>query len=150
MKTLPDEVVNFLHKQNFVIVSTIDENGHPHSACKGIVNIDPRGKIYLLDLYSGITHKNLQKDSHISIAAADEHRFIGYCLKGNAKIGRIRSHLLEAWSNKIVSRISHRIVKRLHGEKGHPRHPEISLPKPKHVIVMEVQEIIDLTPGHLK
>lgn len=150
MKPLPDDVVKFLHKQHFVIVSTIDENGNPHSSCKGIVSIDPEGKVYLLDLYIGITHKNLQGDSHISIAAVDEHKFIGYCLKGKAKIGRIRARLIKIWSDKIVSRLSHRIIKRLHGERGHPRHPEIHLPKPKYMIIMEVEDIIDLTPGHLK
>lgn len=31
-----------------------------------------------------------------------------------------------------------------------PQHPEALLPKPEYMIVMEVEEIIDLTPKHLK
>lgn len=147
---IPDEIVHFLQKQHFVVVSTIDKNGNPHCVCKGIVNIEKEGKISLLDLYVGATHKNLKQNPRISIAAVDEHRFIGYCLKGKGKIANIKSHILQEWSNKIVTRIANRIVKRLHGEKGHPRHPEILMPKPKYMIVMEVEEIIDLTPGHLK
>lgn len=150
MNALPDDVVHFLQRQHFVVVSTIDKDGNPHCACKGIVKIDKNGMVYLLDLYVGETHKNLEQNPHITIAAVDEHRFIGYCLKGKGRISNIKSGILKEWSNKIVSRISHRIVQRMHGERGHPRHPEILMPKPKYMIVMDVEDIIDMTPGHLK
>ena len=38
MKALPDDVIQFFHKQNFTIVSTVDEKGIPHNACKGVEN----------------------------------------------------------------------------------------------------------------
>ena len=36
------------------------------------------------------------------------------------------------------------------GEKGHPEHPEALLPKPEYLIAMQVEDIIDLRPHHLR
>lgn len=83
----------------------------------------------------------------------DEHRFKGYCLKGKAKIiqsDKIKSQIIKAWEEKIASRLTQRLLKNIHEGKGHPRHPEVLLPKPEYMIIMEVKEIIDLAPQHLK
>lgn len=153
MKQLSDEIIQFLHKQGFVIVSTIDDDGTPHVSCKGIVNIEPEGKVYLLDLYKARTYKNLKHNSSISLTAVDEHKFIGYCLKGKASIvpeSEIRSGTIEDWENKIVKRISSRVLKEIHEEKGNPDYPEVSLPKPEYMIIVEVKDIIDLAPHPIK
>lgn len=148
MKRLSDEIVQFLQGQGIVIVSTIDRGKTVHGSCKGIVKINKNGRIYLLDLYMKRTYENIKRDPHISITAVDEHRFKGYCLKGKAKIiteKDISSKISKAWEDRITSRITQRVIKNIHGEKGHSRHPEVLLPKPKYLIVMEVEEIVDLT-----
>lgn len=153
MKRLTDEIIQFFQNQGFTIVSTLDRKGSLHNSCKGIVEINKSGEVYLLDLYKGETYENLKRNANISITAVDEHRFKGYCLKGKAKIiprGKFSSRILKAWEDRITGRITQRLIKNLHEEKGHPRHPEILLPKPEYMIVMEVKEIIDLTPQHLK
>jgi uncharacterized pyridoxamine 5'-phosphate oxidase family protein len=153
MKRLSDSIIQFFHNQGCVIVSTIDKNGFPHSSCKGIVEINRNGRIYLLDLYTANTYENLKRNPRISITAIDEHKFIGYCLKGKAKImpeEKLKSHIVEAWEARITSRLTRRLLKNIHEEKGHPRHPEILMPKPEYMIVMKVEEVIDLTPHHLK
>ncbi len=153
MQKLTNEIIHFFHNQRYVIVSTVDRDGGLHSACKGIVDIQREGKVYLLDLYKGATFDNLIHNRHISITAVDEHRFRGYCLAGKAKIIKsdaLEPHLLKAWEDKITSRVTHRIIKNIQGEKGHPKHPEILLPRPAYMIVMEVNKVIDLTPRHLK
>jgi general stress protein 26 len=149
MKRIDALIVHFLQNQHFVVVSTVDKNGFPHASCKGIVEIDPKGKIYLLDLYAAQTFANLKRNSRLSITAVNEHRFVGYCLKGKAKIAlreKMPARLIEAWEKKITSRLSHRIINNLHGEKGQQRHPEALLPKPAYLIEMRVEEIINLTP----
>lgn len=146
MKSIPPQIIYFLQKQHFVIVSTIDRNGFPHNSCKGIIDIEPNGRIYLLDLYHGNTYRNIKHNNNISISVVDEHHFIGYCIKGKATIESIRPDDFKRWADKIVSRISHRIVKKIHGERGHPSHPEIHLPTPKYMISMEVEEIVNLSP----
>ena len=153
MKKIPEGVVNFLRDQGFVIVSSIDNHGSPHSACKGIIELDKGGQIYLLDLYKAKTYENLKRHPLMSITAVDEHRFKGYCLKGRAKIvsrDRLSSKDIKSWEEKITKRLSQRVLKNIRGEKGHLRHPEVLLPKPEYLIVMTVEEIIDLTPYHIK
>ncbi len=153
MKRLNDEIVNFFHNQGCVIVSTIDKNGYPSSACKGIVEIDHKGHVYLLDLYRAKTRRNLEANPNISITAIDEHRFIGYSLKGKARIvtkDEIKPRLLRAWEDRITSRLTRRLIRNLREEKGHPTHPEALLPDPEYMIAVDVEEIVDLAPQPLR
>jgi general stress protein 26 len=153
MKQLKDEVVEFFQGQGCVIVSTVDKEGSIHSSCKGILKINQNGRIYLLDLYQGKTFYNLKANPHLSITAVNEHSFIGYCLKGKAKIIKsdsVKAGVLEPWDAKITHRLTHRIIRNIQGEKGHSKHPEALLPKPEYMIVMEVEAVVDLTPHHLR
>ncbi|MEW6074840.1 MAG: pyridoxamine 5'-phosphate oxidase family protein [Candidatus Omnitrophota bacterium] len=153
MKELNDDITQLLRDQGAVTVCTLDASGSIHSACKGIVDIEKKGRIYLLDLYLRKTFANLKRNPSISITVCDEHRFVGYCLKGKAKILKSQDagpHILKAWEDKISSRISKRIVKNIRGEKGHPLHPEAMLPRPEYMIAMEVEEIVDLAPVPIK
>ncbi len=153
MKRLTEEIIQFFQRQSCVVVSTVDKNGFPHSACKGIIKINKNGRIYLLDLYQGKTYVNLKYNPTISLTAVDDHKFVGYCLKGKAKIipqKKLLSGAIKAWEARIVSRLTQRLLKNIHEEKGSSRHPEALLPKPEYMILMEVKEIVDLTPRHLK
>lgn len=154
MKSLPDDIVHFFQKQHFVVVSTVDiKSGAPHNSCKGIVKIDKNGRIYLLDLYKWRTYANLKKNPQISITGVDEHRFIGWCLKGKGRIvpgEGLKSDVIKAWEKRLAMRITHRVLKNIRQEKGHKRHPEAQLPRPEYMIVVEVDEIADLTPHHVK
>ena len=149
---LPRDVINFLETQGFVIVSTLDKDGFVHNSCKGIVQIIPNGKLYLLDLYQGRTYENLKRNPRISITAVDEHKFKGYSIKGKAKIiaqEKLTPGMIKAWEDKITSRLTTRLLKNIREEKGHPHHPEALLPKPEYMIMMEAEEIVDLTPRHI-
>ncbi len=153
VKSLPDDIIRFFHSQRFSIVSTIDRDGSPHNACKGIVDIEKDGRVYLLDLYRGKTLENLKYNPYISITAVDEHKFTGYCLKGKARIlnkDRIESRIMKLWEGKITSRIAHRILKNMKEARGHVLHPEALLPKPEYLIEMKVSEIIDLSPFNVR
>lgn len=149
---LEENIVHFFKRQSFTVVSTIDKKGRVHNSCKGIVEMDNE-EIYLLDLYKRRTFKNLKENPNISLTAVNEHKFKGYCLKGKAEIVKrenLEKEHLEAWDEKINSRVSKRLIKNIHGERGHDEHPEFSLPKPEYMIKMKVEEVVDLTPVHLK
>jgi len=153
MTKLPQGLIDFFNNQGFVIISTVDKDGTPHNSCKGIVKIDPSGRFYLLDLYRGRTYQNLSQNPRVSITAVDEHNFKGYSLKGKAKIvpnNRLRSRIMAEWERRITGRIAQRIIKNIHEEKGHPRHPEAFLPKPEYMIVVEAAEVVNLTPQHIR
>lgn len=152
MKLSP-AVVQFFQEQGCVVVSTIDADGMPHSACKGIVEISREGKIYLFDLYRQVTHQNIMRNSHMSITAFDEHKFAGFCLKGKARLvnaKEIDAGLIQAWEERITGRLTKRLLKNLREEKGQARHPEALLPKPEYLIEMDVEKIVNLTPQHLR
>jgi len=149
MKKLNDEIISFFKSQSFVIVTTIDKSGMPHSSCKGIVDIDPDGIVYLLDTYLKSTNDNLKDNPKMNITAVDEHVFQGYCLKGHGKIlGKkdITAKLISAWEERISSRITRRLVKNIQENKGHPMHPESLLPKPEYLIAVTITQIVDLSP----
>lgn len=150
---LAGEIIHFFQGQGCVVVATIDNNGLPHASCKSIVKIEESGLIYLLDAYHGITYKNLLKNPSASITVFDEHKFIGYCLKGRARLihkDELDADIVKAWDDRITSRLTERLLNNIHEEKGHKGHPEASLPKPQYMIVLEVREVVDLTPVHLK
>lgn len=152
MKKIPSVVIEFLHTQSFVIISSLDEQGFPHSSCKDIVKIEPAGQVYLVDVYHGMTAANIRRNPHVSISAVDEHKFIGYCLKGMAKLipENISQEIIKTWEDKITSRLAKRLLRNLSEDKGRAHHPEASLPLPKHIILIEVEDIVDLAPFNLK
>jgi len=150
---IPGSTLQFIQDQGCVVVASIDEHGFPHSACKGIVEITHDGRIFLFDLYRQITHQNILRNPKISITVFDEHKFKGFCLKGNARIvheSDIDTRLTQAWEDRIAGRLTQRLLKNVREEKGAAHHPEALLPKPEYLIVMEVEEIINLTPHHLR
>ncbi|MCG8431563.1 MAG: pyridoxamine 5'-phosphate oxidase family protein [Candidatus Omnitrophica bacterium] len=152
-RRLSRQIVNFFQAQGCVIVATIDRKGSIHTSCKGIVEIDPKGEISLFDLYQAGTLRNLRKNSHITITALDEHTFQGYSLKGTARVlmrDDVPDHTHKAWEAQITGRLTRRVVRNLKDEKGHLKHPEILMPDPEYLIVVDVKEVIDLRPRHLR
>lgn len=153
MKKLSDEIVRFFQSQGCSVISTIDKEGRPHSACKGVIKISQPGKVYILDLFKAETYLNIQRNPSMSITAVDEHRFKGYCLKGKGSIippEEFPPTLIRDWEARISGRITQRLLKNVRGEKGHHAHPEALLPHPQYMIVLEVEEVVDLTPHVLR
>jgi uncharacterized pyridoxamine 5'-phosphate oxidase family protein len=147
------EIVNFLEKQGFVIVSTLDFQGKIHCSAKGIVSIERKGKVYLIDLYRTHTFSNLKRNPTVSITAVDEHRFTGYTLKGKADIverEKIEGHIIKKWEERVIQRISKRVIRNIKEERKFSAHPESRFPRPQYLIVVNIEEIVDLAPRHLK
>ncbi len=148
---LPSEVVRFLRKQSYVIFSTVDEKGRPHSVAKGIVEIDKKGTISLLDLYRARTYANLKRNANASVTAIDEDVFIGYTLKGKARIvdqEGLDSAIKEKWRKLLRSRITKRIVNNVRSEMGGKPPHEAHMPNPEYIIVFECEEVVDLSHRH--
>lgn len=153
MKKLTARITRLFHKQGFVIVSTLDADGKIHCSAKGIVGIKEKGEIYLIDLYHGKTFDNLKINPVISITAIDESEFAGYTLKGKAKIidrKKIKNNISLDWEDKVVQRVSKRVVSDIKKEKKNFYHPEALFLQPRYLISVVVEDIVDLTPTHLK
>jgi general stress protein 26 len=150
MKRLNNDIISFFREQGFVIVSTLNNNGSIHSSCKGIVAIEQKGSVYLIDLYHGKTFKNLKKDKHITITAVNEHRYIGYALSGLAEIVSkedISDNIYKLWEKNISKRASKRLIKNVKNEHKTKYHPEVKFPDPKYLISFKIEKIVDLAPN---
>lgn len=149
---IPTGIIRFLENQEFVMVSTLDPKGRIHNAVKGIAKVLENGEIYIIDLYKQQTFDNLKNNRIISVTAVDNHSFLGYCLKGEVKVIKeeIDQALIDSWQHKIIKRISARLIRNLKALVSRKHHPEAELPKPAYLIILQVEEIVDLTPGHLK
>ncbi len=145
---IADEIISFLRRQSYIIFSTVDEEGRPHTVAKGIVDIGEDGVIYLLDLYMGKTYDNLRRNENASVTAIDEHAFIGYTLKGTASIleqDGLEEAVKEKWRKLLRSRITKRIIDNVRSEiGGNPPH-EARMPGPKYVIIFQVEEVVNLS-----
>jgi hypothetical protein len=107
----------------------------------------------LIDVYYGITAENIKRNPQINISVVDEHKFMGYCLKGKAKVtldDEISQDFIKSWEDNITSRLTKRLLRNLAKGKAHAHHPEASLPRPKHLISIEVEEIVNLAPLYLR
>jgi len=150
---LNKEIISFFKKQGFVIVSTLDKIGAIHCSAKGIGGISGEGKVCLIDLYRSKTFSNLKDNHAITITAVDEHAFLGFSLRGKAYIverEKVKDQIIKEWEDKVINRISSRVIKNIKNDKGSLHHPESYFPSPQYIIEMEVEEVIDLTPPHLR
>ncbi len=152
MLKLSPAIIEFLRAQSFVVVSSVDHDGFPHNSCKDIVKIDPEGQIYLIDAYHGVTCENINLNPKVSISAVDEHKFIGYCLKGKGVVlcrEEIPDELIKSWEDNVTRRLAKRLLRNIAQDKSHTHHPEASLPHPRHLIRVEVETIVNLSPLYI-
>jgi len=146
---LSRDQMNLLQRQGFVMVATLDSRNKINCSAKGIVGIE-EDKVFIIDLYKGITYKNLARNSTVSIDAIDEHSFSGVTIQGKAKIvlrEKIEDHIIKKWENSIIRRISSRVIKSVQTSVKSRKHFEVDLPKhPKYLIEIDVEKVIDLSP----
>ncbi len=153
MQKLNSTITRFLERQGFVIVSTLDTDGMIHCSAKGIVGIEKKGKIYIIDLYKAHTFSNLKNNPVISLTAINERKFQGYTLKGKAEMierENIGDRLIKKWEERVIKRISKRVIQSIKKYKSSNSHPESYFPPPKYLISVTVERIVDLAPKHLK
>ncbi len=146
---LSRDIIRFFEKQQITIVSTIDSRGKIHCAVKGIGDVEPDGSVYIVDLYLSKTFKNIKKNSTVSITTIDEKGFKGYTLQGDARIiekTKIPSRILAKWEERLLRRISSRVIAGIQMGVTSREHHEAQLPELKYVIAIDVKKIIDLTP----
>jgi len=150
---LNDDVKNFLEKQHFVIVSTLDDKGNIHTSAKGIIQVESRGKIFLLDIYKGRTYRNIRLNPNVTVTAIDERRFRGYSVEGKARILRednLPKKALDTWHEKLARRIARRVISHVKEGREEKKIPEASFPFPKYIIDVTVDSITDLAPREVK
>ena len=154
MTAIPHNVKQFLEKEHYVIVASLNKNKNIHTSAKGVLEVDPKGKIYILDLYKAWTYRNVKRNSSVTLTLVDDHKFKGYSIEGRAKIIKediLSKKTMKVWHDKLAKRIARRIVRHIKEETGeHKAIPEAKFPLPKYLIEVSVDRIVDLAPQKLK
>ena len=119
MIKINEEIIAFFKRQNFLMVSTVDNENVINVAAKSIAQIDPDGKIYLIDLYNGTTKTNLDENLNATLSAIDEEEFKGWQIKGKAKSVDFKEGCkhLEYFDEHIKKRIVDRIIDNIKKKK---------------------------------
>ncbi|MBL7157445.1 MAG: pyridoxamine 5'-phosphate oxidase family protein [Candidatus Omnitrophica bacterium] len=154
MTKIPYGVKYLLDKHHFAVVSSHDNSGVIHTSAKGIIRVDPKGKIFILDIYKNCTYRNLKQNPHITLTVIDEHKYKGYSIEGKARIvkeGKIPKKTLDVWHEKLAKRIAKRVIRHVKEEESSDKGiPEARFPFPKYLIEMSVNTIVDLAPHKLR
>jgi len=154
MKKIPPVAQNILNKHHFVVVSSFNQKRAIHTSLKAVVDIDPKGKIFILDLYKGVTYNNIKQNPKITLTIVDEHKFLGYSIQGRARIlkkGSFSKKILDIWHEKLAKRIARRIIR--HAKElvpGRDAVPEAGFPLPEYLMQVDVDKVMDLAPGKPK
>ena len=153
MPKLTQHMKQVLKHQPVVLVATRDDEGRPNVSPKGVLKIVDDDKLVFADLFSFKTQANLRADPRLAVAAVDLQTYEGYQFKGQAELLN-EGPLFEEISSLLA-----------HGKEG-PRPMELWFEKasrelmaaqgragrngvqPSHIIVLHIEEIWNLTPGH--
>jgi len=100
---IPQDIREFIKSFSYGFLGTADLVGKPNISIKGIVDVD-KDRLYFFDLFKAKTRKNLEKNSRISFFVIDWDNFIGYQLKGRAKImdkGEVLEKYMNIWEKAL-------------------------------------------------
>lgn len=151
---LDKEILSFVKQENVALVATFDENNLIHSAVKGIAGVESHGKLYVIDLYKANTYKNLQKRADVTVSVINEKQFKGWSLQGKAKIvpyDNIDEDIHKQWEDRMIRRISNRLIDHVQAERSVHDHFEAKLPpQPQYLIEIDIFSITDLRPPTMR
>jgi uncharacterized protein len=151
--TLTQQMKQVLKQQPVVLVATSDFQGRPNVSPKGALQIVGEDKLVFADLFSYKTRSNLQANPRVAVAAVDPQTYEGYQFKGWAELldegplfeeiasllarGRNGPQPMELWFEKAARELTAALARA--GRNGI---------RPSHAVVLHIEEIWNLTPGH--
>lgn len=151
---LSKEIISFIKHESIAIVSTFDNNSLIHNSVKGIAGIEAHGKLYVIDLYKTKTYSNLQKRADVTVSVVNEKLFKGWSLQGKAKIvpfAKIEDDIHKQWEDRMVRRISNRMINHVQAERSISDHFEAKLPpQPQYLIEIDIFSITNLRPPAMR
>ena len=153
MPKLTAHMKQVLKQQPVVFVATNDGQGQPNVSPKGALRVVDEDKLVFADLFSLKTRANLQANPKVAVAVVDAQTYEGYQFKGRAEMlaggplfeeivgllarGKNGPQLMELWFERAAREIV--------AAQGRAARPAV---RPSHAVVVHVEEIWNLTPGH--
>jgi general stress protein 26 len=151
---ISQDIVDFFKKNSVMVIATFGPDGAIHCAIKEIVDIKQEGKVFVVDLFRHRTLHNIKNNPLVSVTAFDEHAFTGYTLQGKASIVEqqaVGGDLIKKWEKQMIKRISNRVISGVRRDVKSRVHHEDHMPQfPRHLIEVDVDKVIDLSPPHFK
>ncbi|MFQ6024995.1 MAG: pyridoxamine 5'-phosphate oxidase family protein [Nitrosopumilaceae archaeon] len=95
MKTISNEIKNFLEQQKLGFVATVSPDGTPNVSPKGTILAWNENHIVFADIKSPQTMFNLQKNPFVEINVVDPFTRKGYRFKGKSEILRDNNEFLK-------------------------------------------------------
>ncbi len=155
------EVKQLLSTEKLGYIATSgSQSSHLNIAIKAIIdyNDDNGEKIYFLDMFDGVTRKNLKENGKATVAVTDLESFCSYQFQGTATLidsGEVFDKYTANWNmlkqNRFRERIAGNLTQSLISSlkdalHEKPLNDEYDLPVPKYVIEFDVEKIITLAP----
>ena len=153
MPKLTPHMKQVLKQQPVVFVATSDRLGQPNVSPRGVLKIMDDDKLVLADLCSLKTRENLRSNPGLAVAAVDPQTYEGYQFKGWAELidegplfeeianlltrARNGPQPMEIWFEKTARELMAALARA--GQSG---------VRPSHVVVLHIEEIWNLAPGH--
>lgn len=153
MPKLTQHMKQVLKQQPVLSVATSDGQGWPNVSPMGALRIVDDDKLVFADLFSTKTRAQLRANPSVVAAAVDPQTYEGYQFKGWAELidegplfeeianlltrGRSGPQPMELWFETTARELMAAL--RRAGQ------PEV---RPSHAIVLHIEEIWNLTPGH--
>ena len=86
MKTISEEIKNFVNSQKLGYVATVSNDGTPNLSPKGTIVVMNESTLVFADIRSPQTIQNLQNNPSVEINVVDPFQRLGYRFKGECKI----------------------------------------------------------------
>jgi predicted pyridoxine 5'-phosphate oxidase superfamily flavin-nucleotide-binding protein len=153
MPKLTQHMKQVLKQQPVLFVATSDGQGQLNVSPKSAIKVMDDDKLVFADLSSLKTRANLRSNPSVAVAAVDPQTYEGYQFKGRAHLmdeglqynevadllarGRNGPQPMELWFEKAARELIAAL-----GRAGQPG------VLPSHAIVMHIEEIWNLAPGH--
>lgn len=138
MVTIPDDVLQIMKRQKFIVVASVDLNG--------LANISPRtafyfadNSIYWLDFFKHKSQGNFQVIPWVSVAVFDKEKLLGFQMKGKVSFitdEKKRKKIIETISRSATGKTSAKIFE----QQSKNPHPTVIMFKPKAVYSLNPKE----------
>jgi hypothetical protein len=146
-------MLQVLKQQPVALVATSNGDGRPNVSPKGVLKVLDEDGLVFVDLFSVKTRRNLQAVPRMAAAVVDPRTYEGYQFKGRAELvdegplyEEITSLLIHGKDGPQPMELWYeRAARELVSAQG--RAGRIGV-LPSHVIVLHIDEIWNLTPGH--
>lgn len=142
---IPEKLIWFLNKTEFLNIATCDYSGRPNVAPKFLIKVDGNN-MYFSDYVFGKTFANLKLNPRVSISAINLDTLTGYQINGVARIitaGTEFRKIIKEMQMKQVKFSASKLIEGLHRGAGYKEF-EVTLPDKVCIFKIKINEVVEI------